>query len=488
VHFRFLDQDAPKTPADVLAVGAGTDYRTDLAALDALFGGQLLSWAEARDFKPKAGKTLVIPSMGRVAARDLILVGIGDGSEANLRKAAARAGREARSLNAASLALALEPSSTQVGASLAAGAAIGNYQYEKYKAEDERTAPLETITVLGLPDNAETQALATRTEILVRNQFLTRDLVNGPPAEVYPATLAASAESLAHIDNLTVEVWDFERCRAEDCVGIVAVGQGSSEPGCLIHMSYRPPNAKAHVALVGKGVTFDAGGLSIKPTGGMLTMRCDMGGAGTVIGAMGAAAELGIPVAIDAYIGAVENMISGNSYKLGDILTYRNGVTVEIHNTDAEGRLVLADCLINACKVEGVTHIVDYATLTGACVVALGSDFTALFTHDEGLAKGLLDASDDIGEGLWRMPLHNGYADHLKSDYASIKNVGGREAGATTAALFLKNFVTDDVAWAHLDIAGSAFHNKASSTWAAGATGQMVRTTIQWLESLVSDS
>jgi leucyl aminopeptidase len=267
-------------------------------------------------------------------------------------------------------------------------------------------------------------------------------------------------------------------------VGIIAVGQGSTKPGCLIHLRYTPPNAKDHIALVGKGVTFDAGGLSLKPSNSMQTMRCDMGGAACALGAFGAIAATGVPITVDAFVPSVENMCAANSYKLGDILKYRNGVSVEIHNTDAEGRLILADALTLACEVEGVSRVVDLATLTGAVVVAIGSDFTGLFTHDDDLAEEILGGAASSSELVWRMPLHTPYNRMLKGTWGQIKNVGAREAGSITAALFLEHFVTDDVRWAHLDVAGTAFIDSPVPPYIAGATGQMVRGLTNWAESI----
>ncbi len=278
-------------------------------------------------------------------------------------------------------------------------------------------------------------------------------------------------------------MWDVKRLRAEGCVGTLAVGQGSERPPCIIKVTYKAKNPKAHVALVGKGVTFDSGGLSIKPSAGMQTMRCDMAGAATVLAALGAAATLELPVSIDCWVAAAENMTGGNAFKLGDILTYANGVTVENHNTDAEGRLVLADCLIQASRGDA-THIVDLATLTGACVVALGPDFSGLFTHDDALAADLMAVGAETGEAFWRMPLHKPYKDGLKADWAQLKNVAGRDAGATTAALFLEHFVGKDKRWAHLDIAGPAFLEKPSGPYAAGATGNPMRAVVRWIEKL----
>ena len=205
---------------------------------------------------------------------------------------------------------------------------------------------------------------------------------------------------------------------------------------------------------------------------------------GRPLGTIAAAAALKVPVAIDAFVGAVENMTGGNAYKLGDILTYNNGVSVEIHNTDAEGRLVLADCLIQACKVPNVAHIVDMATLTGAVVVAIGPDYTGLFTQDKALSEALHNAANTTGEGLWSLPLHTPYNRMLKGTWSKIKNVGERSAGSITAALFLNHFVDENISWAHLDIAGSAFYETPIAGYAPGGTGQMVRTLVEWTKSL----
>ena len=460
---------------DLLVLGASGPDADSVSQLQEHYPG-LTQVLKDRRFKGKSGTSVLLPGLTHLAARDLLVVGTGDGGDEDVQNAASHAGKKARAQHAKHVGLSFQTCSTDVLEHLDAG----NYVFDKYKSEDGRTPAIEQVSVVG---GAPTGDLG-RSAALMEARRMTRDLVNGPPADIYPETLADAARELSGIEHLEVEVWDFERCRKENCVGIIAVGQGSVRPGCLIHLRYRPPGAKAHVALVGKGVTFDAGGLSLKPSSGMQTMRCDMAGAATMLGVARAAAEQRLPIAMDTFLGAVENMVDGNSYKLGDVLTYPNGVTVEIHNTDAEGRLVLADCLIRACQVEGVTHVVDAATLTGACVVAIGDDYTALFTSDDDLASDLHGAADQANEGLWRLPLHKPYNAMLKSDYAQIKNVGGRAAGATTAALFLQHFVTDEMSWAHLDIAGSAFHDKGSRRYAAGGTGEMVRSLTLWLQSL----
>jgi leucyl aminopeptidase len=480
VNVRFVSEPLTSVKADLLAVAVPSSMDGAIRELDEALGKQLLGELESRKFKGGAGSAVAVPTLGRLPSRTVLAVGVGDGSFPSLAKAAARAGREARALSARSLALAFATNGDpHVASRLVEEAFNGNYAYQVYKPEDERSPALETVTLIGAPGG---KGGARASAVRLKWQTWTRDLVNAPAADIYPEALAAKARELAALPHVEVEVWDADRCRAEGCAGIVAVGQGSDRAPCLIHVRYAPPDPKERVALVGKGVTFDSGGYSLKPTDGMLTMRCDMGGAATMLAATGAAAELGLPIAVDCFVGAVENLISGKAYKLGDILRYSNGVTVEIHNTDAEGRLVLADCLIRASEVPGVTAIVDAATLTGACVVALGDDYAGLFTTNDALAGEIESAAAHCAEHVWRLPMHAPYKDLLKSDYAQIKNVGGRSAGAVTAALFLEHFVKDSIAWAHLDIAGPAFREKANGRSAAGGTGELVRTVLRFLE------
>ena len=475
----FSSASAHAYDGDLLVVGATPEFRSELASLDAAFDGNLVAWLERDGFKGTKGATCLIPTLGRIPAARLLIVGVGDGSPTSLFEAAGTAGRSARNAKAESVGVAF-PGADSALSLILEGLHAGNYTWEQFMNEERMKPAIADLTLFATDDQAAVDAAGHR----AAGQAWARDLVNLPAADLYPETLADEARGLASHDHVEVEVWDFERCRAEGCVGIIAVGQGSTRPGCLIRIRYAPPNAVGHIALVGKGVTFDAGGLSLKPTPYMQTMRCDMGGAAVVLGTMKSVIGLGLPIAVDCFVGAVENMTGGDAYKLGDILKYRNGVTVEIHNTDAEGRLVLADCLINACATEGVTHVVDAATLTGASVVALGPDFSGLFTSDDAMADSLLEHAEDNAEGLWRLPLHAGYKKMLKSEFAQIKNVGGRHAGATTAALFLEHFVSDHVTWAHLDVAGPAFHDTTRGFYSAGGTGQMVRSLTSWIASL----
>jgi len=472
VDIRFSDRDLDAA-ADLLVLGV--DSLDSLADLDAAFGSTLISWCKDKKFSGASGSKLSVPSMGRIGAKELLLVGTGSGNNRDLWLATGHAGRAARSAGARRVVVDIANASADV---VVQGLCAGNYAYEQYKPEDDRSPAIESLTIVGASSDT------ARAQALVKYTNWTRDLINKPPADLYPESLADDAENLRDIANVTVDTWDVDELKRNNCVGTIAVGQGSVRAPRMIHIKYRPPGAQAHVALVGKGITFDSGGLSLKPTGGMLAMKCDMGGAATVLGAAGAVAAMGLPINLDVFVASAENMVGANSYKLSDVLHYDNGVTVEIHNTDAEGRLVLADALILASRVDGATHIVDAATLTGACAIATGPDFAGLFTADDGFANELLGHAAGNGDGLWRLPYHLPYKSMLKSDVAQIKNVGGREGGATTAALFLGHFVADDKIWAHLDIAGNSFMDKPHGFYPSGATGEIVRTLYAWMESL----
>ena len=465
--------------ADLLVIGAciGAVAEAVERALGAA-GAAFTAAASDDEFKAKVGSKVAYPAMGIEGTTRLAIVGLGDAPTCDaFRRAAGQAGSLARSKKATAVTLDLGPMDAEQAAAAVEGFVAGNYRYDGFKPEKERTPTAESLTLVGAVDDGAVDAA----QALAAGQALARDLVNGPPADIYPETLADAALALAS-EHITVDVWDETRIRAAGMGGIIAVGQGSERPPRLIHMHYKPTGAaRATLGLVGKGVTFDSGGLSLKPSSSMQTMRCDMGGGGTVIGVFRALRDLQPDVEVHGFVGAVENMNSGGSYKLGDILTMYNGKTVEVHNTDAEGRLVLADCLHLACET-GVDELVDIATLTGAAVVALGPHYTGLFSNDDDLVGDLLGAADDAGEGLWRMPLPDFYKEMLKAEWGSIKNVGGRAAGATTAALFLSEFV-DGPKWAHLDIAGPAFLDKPSRHYVSGATGAMVPTLTRWILS-----
>ncbi len=477
----FSPSAAGTLTADLLVVfvPVGT-AASALAELDdaAYFAGGLAKHATEEEFTGKAGQTLSVPGMGRVAARRVLALGVGAGTDADVALAAGAAGNDARKRGAKSVALSFRGVSTPTLRSALEAFAEGNYRFDKYKAEASKKAPVEQVTLLGV-DDARAVALA---EASIAGQSLARDLVNEQPAECYPQSLAKVAEDLAN-DRITVTVLDEVAIKAKGMGGIYGVGQGSDRPPRFVHARYEPKGpAKAHVALIGKGVTFDSGGLSLKPNDGMLTMRCDMAGAAAVIGTLKALAAIQPNVRVDVIFGAVENMPSGNSYKLGDILKMYNGKTVEVHNTDAEGRLVLADCLTYASQLKP-DAVIDLATLTGAAVIALGDWYSAVYTRSDELNTQLQTAASDAHEGIWRMPLPDLYKDKLKAEWGDLKNVGGRAGGSITAALFLSEFVTVDK-WCHVDIAGPAFMDSPLMHYVAGGTGTMVRTLTRWIERL----
>ncbi|MFZ5476204.1 MAG: leucyl aminopeptidase [Myxococcota bacterium] len=475
MRFAFANDPIASFASDLLVVAVPAGKLDAALAPLGDFAAPLAQVCAEEEFTGKPGSSVNVPTYGRIAAGRILLVGAGS-TLADLRQAAGTAGNQARARGAKSVALALgDAAAVRV---CAEAFAEGNYRFDKYKPEASRKAPTGTLTFLGV--DADADAIA-RAEALIAGQTLARDLVNEPAAEVYPESLANVALSLSS-DRVSVEVWDEVKIREAGMGGITGVGQGSDRPPRFVHVSYRPAGPqRGHVALVGKGVTFDSGGLSLKPSDGMLTMRCDMAGAAAVVGTMKAIAAIQPGVRVDGIIGCVENMPSGRSYKLGDILKMYNGKRVEIHNTDAEGRLVLADCLHYASNLKP-DAIVDLATLTGAAVVALGDWYSAVYSKTDDLWDALKKHADEAGEAVWRMPLPDLYRDKIKAEWGETKNTGGRAGGSITAALFLSDFVTCDK-WAHVDIAGPAFLDSALLHHPAGATGTMVRTLSRWVES-----
>ncbi len=330
-------------------------------------------------------------------------------------------------------------------------------------------------------------AVVRRAGIIGDAVTFARNLVNTPPGEKYPARLAARIieelkRAKAAGGSVTMEIWDERKLAREKCAGVLAVGQGSSRPPRIVRMNYHPRGARRHIALVGKGVTFDAGGLNIKTFEGMKTMKCDMSGAAAVAAAFSAIVRLKLPVRVSAIIGLAENMLGGGAFKPGDVVTMRSGRTVEILNTDAEGRIVLGDLLDIMAKSKA-DCVVDLATLTGACLVALGEETAGLFANDDALAKKISSAGATVGEMYWRLPLGRDYLAKLKGDISDLKNIGGRYGGSCTAAQFLQEFIGDRK-WAHLDIAGPAFREGSSSGRPGGATGFGTATLVELVGEL----
>jgi len=361
-----------------------------------------------------------------------------------------------------------------------------DYKYDAYITVDKDESGKRPVAATLIPpkdvDGKRLRDLESHVRTLATGVRTVRDLGNGPGNLVTPTRIAERAVEVAKEAGLKVTVYERKDIERMKMGGLLAVNRASAEEPRFIVLEYTPKKARKHVALVGKGITFDSGGISIKPADRMEEMKFDMCGAAAVIGTIETAAKLELPVRITGAIPSTDNLPSGSAYKPGDIITTMSGKTVEVVNTDAEGRMILADALHYASQLKP-DHMIDYATLTGACVVALASEAAGLFTNDDDLARKLIECGDRVGERVWRLPLWDDYKDLIRSDWADVKNSGGRWGGAITAAVFLKEFV-DCPSWAHLDIAGTAYMEHETAREARGATGAGVRVTVEFLESL----
>ncbi len=479
--------NAAELTADALVVGVAQDgdapvLLADAADLENAFEGRLAAALSALGAKGKAGEVTKLAAVDGVAAKVVLAVGLGPVADAvqpeSLRRAAGTAARALAGSKKAVVALPAADSES-VGA-VVEGLALGAYAYDRYKKGD---APLGSATVVTpLARDKAAKAALKRAAVLGEAVSLTRDWVNTPPSDLPPATFATAATTAVKDAPVEVEVLDDKALRKGGYGGIIGVGQGSVNPPRLVRLTYRPKRAKAHIALVGKGITFDSGGLSIKPADGMVTMKCDMSGAAAVITATLAIARLGIPVSVTTYAAMAENMPSGTAQRPSDVLTMYGGKTVEVLNTDAEGRLVMADALARASE-DKPDIIVDVATLTGACVVALGTRVAGIMSNDDELRDTIHAISADAGEQMWPLPLPEELREKLDSPVADIANLGERWGGALSAGLFLKEFVGEGIRWAHLDIAGPAFNEGQPHGYTPkGGTGSAVRTLVKLAE------
>ena len=465
------------------AFAAGSDSRlsADAAAVDEAMEGHLAQHLRASGFKAKPGNVVVVPSMGRVAAESVAVVGLGpeeNASTAEVRRAAAATARRLKARR--TLVSALDsslPSSAPGDATAAAaeGYLLGSYAFNKYRSDPDPVR-IERVAFLngdgsGI-ERGVAYASATR---------LARDLSNEPAGALYPESLAERARELAEDGGLSCTVWDEKQLVDKGFGGLLAVGRGSERPPRFIQLHYAPPKPAGRVVLVGKGVTFDSGGLSLKDAKSMEDMKSDMSGGAAVLGAMSALPQLQPPVEVHGFIPATENMPGPLAVKPGDVITHYGGRTSEVLNTDAEGRLILADALAFASESRP-DAVVDAATLTGSIVVALGRKCAGLFANDEALAEEVLEASRKEGERTWRMPLIDDYAGELDSPVADMKNIASRWGGSIFAALFLRKFVAKGIPWAHLDIAGTARAESDSDECPKGGTGAATRTFLAWIE------
>lgn len=499
------------TPLLVLPCFEGeTAPRGAAAEVDRELQGQLARLLERGDFKGKRDEALVVyPPAGSLGAERVALVGLGrhdDYTLERLRRAVGSAVRQAERVGATGLALGFEfqdglpaEQGGRNGAHAAIEAAVlGAWDFRAFKTQGEGAAKGEAGTgrpqvaeiVLLARDEAEEEALAEGArygEIVARAENLTRDLQSNPGNVATPSYLAEVAERIGRERGLEVTILDRAAMQREGMGALLAVAQGSEQEPRFIVLEYRGQGAPegGPLVLVGKGVTFDSGGISIKPALNMEEMKYDMSGAAAVLGATQAIAELALPVHLVSIIPSTENLLSGRAVKPGDIIKSHLGKTIEVVNTDAEGRLILSDALSYARRYNP-RAIVDAATLTGACVIALGSHASGLMGNNEELIAEVRAAGERTGERCWPLPLWADYRPQIDSNFADIKNTGGRPAGTITAGLFLQEFV-DDVPWAHLDIAGTAYREEPTPYLRKGATGIPTRLFVEWVRARSKD-
>ncbi|OYO04344.1 leucyl aminopeptidase [Enemella evansiae] len=471
------DGDAPRLVGLPVEVGKAYAKR---------FGAELATTLVELKASTKVGSTTVVP-LG--AGLRVVAVGLGKDGEATpgvLRRAAGAAARVAVGLGeGVRLVVALPTEEPEQLKAVAEGSVLGQYAWAPISAKaEERTAPRITL-LTPRADKASKDAL-TAVGAITWAQLVARDWVNLPANLLYPETFAAEAKELFAGSKVSVEVLDDKQLAAKGYGGLTAVGGGSSHTPRLVRLSYAPRGATAHLALVGKGITFDSGGLNLKPGDSMYTMKCDMGGAAAVFAAVRAIADLGLKVKVTAYGCLAENLPSDTAYRPSDVLTIYGGTTVENYNTDAEGRLVMADGLARSNE-DNPDLVVDVATLTGAAMVALGGKIYGVFSDSDEVADRLLGAAETAGEDAWRLPMGDWSAEPLESKVADLRSGGQRMGGASVAASFLRRFVDEGTDWGHLDIAGVGFNEGApSGEVPAGGTGVGVRTLVELARSMQS--
>ncbi|KAJ0934194.1 putative leucyl aminopeptidase [Helianthus annuus] len=468
ISFAAKDTNLLEWKGDILAVGVTEKDMTKdenskfqnvvLKTLDSQLNGLLSEVSTEEDFTGKAGQSTI-----------LRLSGLGTKRANNVAVALA-----------SSQDLTPELKLTTASA-IAKGTLLGSYEDNRFKSESKKLV-LKSVDFLGLGAGPELEKKLKYTQDICSGVILGKELVNAPANVLTPEVLAEEAVKIAstYSDVYTATILDAEQCKELKMGSFLAVGAASTNPPKFIHLCYKPPtgSVKTKLALVGKGLTFDCGGYNIKTGPGCMIelMKFDMGGSAAVLGAAKALGQIKPPgVEVHFIVAACENMISGTGMRPGDILTASNGKTIEVNNTDAEGRLTLADALVYACN-QDVDKIVDLATLTGACIVALGPSIAGIFTPNDNLAKEVVAASEVAGEKLWRLPMEESYWDGMKSGVADMVNTGGRQGGSITAALFLKQFVSEKVEWLHIDMAGPVWNDKKKA-----ATGFGVPTLVEWV-------
>lgn len=487
-----------KIDVQALAVAVFKDEKPNsglLKTLDQAVGGMISEVIKSEEFAAKESETAYFHVLSKeLKARRLLLFGCGERNAykaAKITQMAGSAVRFLRSKNVKTIGIIprADGDPEKIAQTVLVGATMGLFEPDKYRTKDKEERQIDSITVIV--DGADEKALnsgAERGRIIGESINFTRDLANEPGAYMTPTIMADRARKVAKDFGLRFDVLDQKQMEKLGMGSLLGVARGSDEPPKMIVLKYQPSGLRSSkgdlLALVGKGITFDSGGISLKPGENMELMKYDMTGAATVIGTMRAIAQLKPPVPVLGVAPCSENLPSGKATKPGDVLKAMTGKTIEVINTDAEGRLVLADAIAYAKKL-GATKIIDMATLTGAVSIALGDVYTAILGTDQELIDQVIGAGKEVGERFWQLPLDDDYTKQIKSDIADIKNVGGKKAGTITAAAFLKEFA-DDTPWAHLDIAGTAWGDPATPYRSKGPTGVAVRTLIEFIESSAS--
>ncbi|KAA0056103.1 hypothetical protein IC582_011471 [Cucumis melo] len=504
ISFGAKDIDVLEWKGDLLAVGVTEkDVAKDenskfknpiLNKLDSRLGGLLAEASAEEDFTGKAGQSTVLRFPG-LGTKRVSLIGLGQSAlnVAAFRSLGEAVASAAKASQASEVAISLaspeelsSESKPNFASAIASGTILGIFDDTRYKSESKKSA-LKSVEIIGLGSGAEVDKKLKFAQDVSSGIILGRELVNSPANVLTPGALAAEASKIAstYSDVLSATILNEEQCKELNMGSYLGVAAASTNPPHFIHLRYKPPSGPVSVklGLVGKGLTFDSGGYNIKtgPGCSIEIMKTDMGGSAAVLGAAKAIGQIKpLGVEIHFVIAACENMISGTGMRPGDIITASNGKTIEVNNTDAEGRLTLADALVYTCK-QGVDKVIDLATLTGACIVALGPSIAGIFTPSDDLAKEVLAAAEISGEKFWRMPMEDSYWESMKSSVADMVNTGGRPGGAITAALFLKQFVDEKVQWMHIDVAGPVFSDKKRT-----ATGFGVATLVEWVQKNAS--
>jgi leucyl aminopeptidase len=498
LEVKAVTRELIKTKADAIIVGYFEDSQSPgdiITAIDMALDGNITQLLTRGDIKGKLNEVTVIHSLGKLPAGRIVILGLGKRTELTkdkIRRAVAETARSLRKAGVLDIAtMALGMGEAGIGTEDAArciteGALLGLYSFRKHMTSEPDYKDIKQITIAE-PDETllfDLEEGCRKGKIIAEAAILTRDMVNEPANYMTPTDMADTATELAETYRLRVNIFDKEEMRELGMGALLGVSQGSIQPPKFIVLRYNGNDSteKIDLALVGKGITFDSGGLSLKTTEGMADMKGDMAGGAVVMAVISAIAQLSLQVNILAAVPTTENMPGGRALKPGDVLTATNGKTIEIINTDAEGRLILADALAYT-RTFDPRYIIDVATLTGACHVALGDVCTGVFGNNQRLVDMVIKAGNDAGEMMWQMPMYNEYKEQLKSEVADIKNTGGRGGGAVTAAKFLEAFV-GDTPWVHLDIAGTDQSEKEQGYLTKGSTGIPVRTLVNLIMNL----